>query len=78
MPRMLWLHHATRLQPLGHEPGWGSDYAQCKRLQDAGIDLYVDPLAFVGHLKLDHLVTDTAGWKRLDLQDKRIELEVTA
>jgi hypothetical protein len=78
MPRALWLDDATRLQPLGAAPGWGSDYSQCKRLQDAGIALYVDPLAFAGHLKLDHLVADTAGWKRLHLDDKYTVLEVIA
>jgi hypothetical protein len=39
MPSDLWLHDATRLQPLDPAPGWASDYAQCKRLRDAGIPL---------------------------------------
>ncbi len=75
MPRELWLDEATRLQPLGEAPGWGSDYNQCKRLAEAGIEVWVDPLAFVGHLKLDHLVGDTAGWKRLYMTNKRVEWE---
>lgn len=78
MPRDLWLHDATKLKPFSPDPGWASDYAQCKRLRAAGIELWVDPLAFVGHLKLDHLVSDSAGWKRLDLQTKKLELEVAA
>ena len=78
MPRDLWLHEATRLSPIMPEPGYASDYAQCKRLREAGIELWIDPLAFVGHLKLDHLVSDMAGWKRLDLSDKRVVLEVAS
>jgi hypothetical protein len=76
MPRELWLDDATRLLPIAPEPGWASDYNQCRRLAEAGIELWVDPLAFAGHLKLDHLVSDTAGWKRLHMSDKRVELEV--
>ena len=78
MPTSLWIDDATRLQPLLPTPGYASDYAQCKRLTEAGIELWIDPLAFVGHLKLNHLVGDTAGWKRLDLQSKKVELEVAA
>lgn len=78
MPREMWLDDATRLHPLGDAPGWGSDYSQCKRLRDAGITLWIDPLAFVAHLKLNHLESDSAGWKRLNLDDKRVLLEVAA
>jgi hypothetical protein len=76
MHRHLWLDEATRLEPLMPAPGWASDYNQCRRLATAGVSITVDPLAFVGHLKLDHLVGDTAGWKRLYMTNKRVELEV--
>jgi hypothetical protein len=73
MPSDLWLHEKTRLQPIPPAPGYASDYNQCKRLSEAGIELFVDPLAFVAHLKLDHLIGDTTGWKRLYMTDKHIE-----
>jgi len=76
MPRELWLDDATRLLPLAPTPGWGSDYHQCYRLGVAGVEVWIDPLAFAGHLKMDHLVGDSVGWKQLYLSDQRIEWEV--
>jgi hypothetical protein len=78
MPTSLWIDDATRLQPILPAPGYASDYAQCKRLREADVELWIDPLAFVGHMKLDHLASDNAGWKRLDLHTKKVELEVAA
>lgn len=78
LTREAWIDPATRLHPCGTGGGHASDYAQCKRLQDAGVPVWIDPFAFVPHLKLNHLEADTAGWKRLDLSNKGVLLEVAA
>lgn len=76
MHRTQWMHPDTRLSPLGSRPhGCMSDYSQCERLHNAGIPLWVDPRAFIGHLKLDHTVSDTSGWKQLDMTRKVTHLE---
>jgi len=76
MHREQWIHPDTRLIPLGSRPhGCMSDYNQCHRLHTAGIPLWIDPRAFIGHLKLDHTLTDTSGWKQLDMTRKVTHLE---
>lgn len=76
MHRNQWLNPATSIEPLGTRPhGCMSDYNQCHKLHTAQIPLWIDPRAFIAHLKLDHMHTDTSGWKQLDMTRKVTHLE---
>lgn len=76
MHRTLWLDPATSLEPIQRcAPGSQSDYNQCRKLWQAGIPITIHPNAHIAHLKLNHLETDTTGWKTLDLTRKAIQLE---
>jgi len=79
MHRGLWLDPATSLEPIQQcAPGSQSDYMQCRKLYEAGIPITIHPAAHIAHLKLNHLETDTDGWKALDLTRKHIQLETNS
>jgi hypothetical protein len=75
MPVWMWREHP--IVPHYSPPGSASDHALARSLQAAGRSIYVDPRAAVLHLKVDHTRTDTGdAWKRLNLVDKRVDVEV--
>lgn len=75
MTRDLWLK--VPLLPYGEDGGFASDHSTCRRLGMAGVEMLCDPLAMLVHIKIDHTAIDVyEDWKRLNLSDKRIELEV--